>query len=96
MDNKTKGYIIAALRKIWRWSQERRKCLKEAKRRKRYQCAKCKKYYLKVQVDHIVPIGGFKNDWNAFIDKLFCSVDNLQSICKKCHSKKTNKERTRR
>jgi len=44
-----------------------------------------------LEVDHIVEIGPFKNDWNDFIDRMFCSQDNLQALCFVCHSKKTAK-----
>lgn len=47
-------------------------------------------------VDHIVPIVdpmvGFV-DWNAFINGLFCEEDNLQVLCKACHTHKTNDEK---
>jgi len=39
---------------------------------------------LATEVDHIEPHRG---DWNLFI-----SEDNLQSLCKRCHSRKTAKE----
>ena len=49
-----------------------------------------------LQVDHIEPVvspnDGFK-DWNTFIARLFCEVDNLAVLCKVCHEKKTNEEK---
>lgn len=48
-----------------------------------------------IHVDHINPVGQL-NDWNAHINKLFCSADNLQILCKKCHKKKTKDERSQK
>lgn len=42
------------------------------------------------EVDHIKEIGTFE-DWNSFIEKLFCGQENLQRLCISCHSKKTSK-----
>jgi hypothetical protein len=43
-------------------------------------------------VDHIQPVVdeeiGFA-DFNTYIDRLFCSVDGFQVLCKQCHSAKT-------
>lgn len=49
-----------------------------------------------ILADHIEPIidpvVGFV-DFNSFIERAFCEEDNLQAICYKCHTKKTNEER---
>ena len=75
----------------------------------RYQCAECGKWFKStdVAVDHIDPVvnDGFK-DWNTFVDRLFCEIDNLQVLCNyklkdvdkydgivSCHLKKTREER---
>jgi hypothetical protein len=46
-------------------------------------------------VDHndpvIDPAVGFV-DWNTYIDRLFCDIDNLQVLCHECHRVKTNEE----
>lgn len=63
-----------------------------------YQCNVCNQWVGSsyIAVDHIEPVieveGGFQ-DWNTFVDRLFCDKDNLQCICDECHQKKTNKER---
>ena len=44
-----------------------------------------------VHVDHIEPVGSYK-DWNTYIEKLFCSEDNLQILCLACHKEKTADE----
>lgn len=62
-----------------------------------YKCAGCKKEFpaKDVQVDHKDPVVDPKVgfiDWNTFIDRLFCGVENLQILCSSCHDKKTKKE----
>lgn len=44
-----------------------------------------------VQIDHVTPIGPLE-EWNVWIDRLFCDEDNLQVLCKECHSRKTKCE----
>jgi len=75
----------------------------------RYLCAECGKWFkgTDVAVDHINPVilDGF-DDWNTFVDRLFCNKDNLQVLCNyklkdiakhnnevSCHLKKTREER---
>ena len=66
-----------------------------------YKCASCNESFVAsdVQVDHINPVvspkEGFKN-WQTFINRLYCEIDNLQVLCKKCHKEKTNAERKER
>jgi 5-methylcytosine-specific restriction endonuclease McrA len=87
----TKNKIISALRLCWLRSPTRYLAIKSARvKRGRYRCNHCNKLFAlkQVQVDHIVEIGSFA-DWNSYIEKLFCSIDNLQVLCKPCHKKKT-------
>jgi 5-methylcytosine-specific restriction endonuclease McrA len=92
---KQHGLIIAALRKIWLFSETRREAIKAAKiARGCYRCGKCN-YLFKareLQVDHIIPIGKFI-DWNTYIERLFCPVSNLMALCKECHETKTKSEK---
>ena len=64
---------------------------------KRYRCAACDNLFMQkdVQVDHIVPAGRLASfdDLPAFCERMFCSVDGLQVMCKECHKIKTNKEK---
>ncbi len=80
------GYIFAALRRIWRWSPNRRECLKSVK------CIQCEGK-TKLFADHIDPViqpeTGFK-DWNTYIDRLFNG--KLQPLCETCHKAKTKAE----
>jgi 5-methylcytosine-specific restriction endonuclease McrA len=96
-----KGYLFGALRRIFRWSPERRAALEAARQGLKYLCAKCGKLFdkRKIAVDHITPVvspeTGFV-DWNTYIVRLFVTKDQLQVLCKPCHKEKTNLENTAR
>lgn len=65
------------------------------------QCQVCNNWESssKMAVDHIIPVvsvdEGFQ-DWNEFVDRLWCNKSNLQRICDICHDKKTGTERITR
>ena len=76
-----------------------------------YRCAMCGGWYGSgdVAVDHIdpvIPVNGERSSWDEFIDRLFCTKDNLQLVCSykkkkfdiygkpSCHYLKTQEERT--
>lgn len=75
-----------------------------SKRKKvRYECAGCGALIRRkdIEIDHIdpvVPIGRHMEDmsWRELFSRLFCSVDNLQVLCKKCHREKTGREKKER
>jgi len=62
------------------------------------QCQVCDQWVgsTKIVVDHKEPVvsveDGFQ-DWNVFIDRLWCDRSNLQRICNICHHVKTQIER---
>ena len=66
-----------------------------------YKCAMCSEEYVAadVQVDHINPVvdpsKGFIN-WDIYIDRIFCEIENLQVMCKPCHKVKTELEKAER
>ena len=68
------------------------------------QCEVCSNWSStsKMAVDHIDPVISVehgKQDWNVFIDRLWCNtlgIANLQRICDDCHNKKTAQERYQR
>ncbi len=80
----------------------------------RYTCTECKKLFMRknIAVDHIdpvIPICGEFENWDLFIERLFCSISNLQVLCSyyikdkdkhggelSCHHKKTQEEKTLR
>ena len=63
-----------------------------------YQCAKCKKWFPRkeVQIDHVVPCGSLKgpDDIAGFLERLTPeSTEAYQVLDKKCHKIKTQEER---
>ena len=104
-----KAFIISVLRSGSRRWPPKYSTLNAAKTEKRiniksnrlaqhYQCNLCGLEFTNkdMEVDHIVPIINPKEgfiDWNTFVNNLFCDSDNLQAICKSCHSIKTKKEK---
>lgn len=101
------SFIRSALRqKSRRWAPIY-ECLQDARRPSKsknarlkweYKCAKCKRWkpQKEVSVDHIVPAGSLNSfeDLPGFVQRLFCERDGLQVLCKTCHDKKTNKEKS--
>lgn len=70
---------------------------------KRYLCSECCQPFSRkeVQVDHIDPVVPTimqqkDMNWNYFMSRLFCNEDNLQVLCRGCHTRKTNRERKER
>jgi hypothetical protein len=65
------------------------------------QCEVCLSWVgsTKIVIDHKEPVisvnKGFV-DWNTFVARLWCSIDNLQRICSTCHDLKTQTERISR
>lgn len=70
-----------------------------SKPRVEYLCSSCNEYHMgkDIQVDHAVPVvdpeKGFEN-WDTFVDRLFCPKENLAVLCKSCHKKKTDTEKS--
>jgi len=66
-----------------------------------YQCQVCLGWVssTRAAVDHVDPVihpdKGFEN-WDTFVNRLFCAKSNLQVICEICHKAKTNRERLHR
>lgn len=98
--------IRSALRQKSRWwkpvaqcKQESRRAYKGKNKRQKweYQCKKCTEWFKsdEVNIDHIKPAGSLNcsKDLPAFVDRLFCEVDNLQTLCTTCHNEKTQLER---
>jgi len=104
-----KSFIVSALRTGARRWPPKYICLQNAfteqkinpksgRLAKHYHCASCHEEFTSkdVEVDHISPVvsvGDGFIDWNVFIERLFCSIENLQVLCKVCHKKKTKEER---
>lgn len=102
------SFIRSALRQKSRWWKPISEAKAKAKRAYKgplkrqkfeYQCAECKGWFpdKKVNVDHIIPAGTLRcaDDLPAFVERLFCEVDNLQVLCSTCHNIKTQKEKNK-
>src|SRR6266850_2975995 len=88
-------------RSFFRWYQ-RSEAVKMARvDRGLYRCANCLKIVRNKEfaVDHINPVVdtklGFQN-WDVYINRLFCVKENLQILCKPCHQIKCNVEKAER
>lgn len=102
--------IVVALRKIFRYSPQRKQCIQSAKIGKNnFKCPLCKKEGLRqiyIQADHTDPVGKEPrwNDeearwvpsWDCYILRMICPVSNLQALCLDCHEAKTNDEKAKR
>lgn len=89
------NYVKAALRRTWGRSKQRQSALKSAKvAYGQYRCAECKQIHRRknIQVDHIVPVGKFKN-FDVYIERLFCDAKGLRVLCVECHKTKTKEDR---
>lgn len=98
---KERSIIIALLRRAsLRWLA-RFEVIKESRvDRGKYMCVKCKQQVgsRDFHIDHkkpVIPVTGF-DDWNGFIERLFCNKTGLQLLCKPCHKLKSNKENKKR
>lgn len=108
-EGRKKSFIVAVLRSGTRRYPPKYETLAEAKTEKKinkktgrlaqhYLCATCAEDFpaKEVQVDHIQPVVDPKigfTTWDSFIERLFCDKDNLQILCKECHSLKTHEEK---
>ena len=111
-DAKFKGWIISLLRRgTMRWPP-RNEALKKAKTTKKinpksgrlaqhFKCKKCKGDFpaKQVVVDHIKPVVeigvGFVN-FDIYAERMYCSLSNLQVLCKGCHDIKSKDEKEKR
>lgn len=92
-------HVIDTLQKARRERPWHKKDGTVAKRsRVEFLCSSCDEWFMKkdIQVDHdipvIDPIKGFE-DWNIFVERLFCDPENLKLLCKPCHKVKTDEEK---
>jgi 5-methylcytosine-specific restriction endonuclease McrA len=91
------GFAIAALRRAsYRWPANSEALKKARIARNEYECAGCNNVFgrREIQKDHIepvVPTTGW-DSFDSFIERLYCKVDGIAILCKKCHSVKTKAE----
>ena len=91
-----RSFIISALRSKtlhWKPISETRKKARISKGL--YRCANCGRAVKKVCIDHINPIVGYSgfNNWDSYINNMFCEEGNLQALCENCHAIKTKIEK---
>lgn len=100
------GFLRSALRSAYNRWPPKFKVLANARRpyegadkrtKWEFQCACCGEWFKSsdVSVDHIIPAGSLNSfeDLAGFCERLFCSEEWLQVLCKLCHAKKTAEER---
>lgn len=84
--------IRKAMRQVWmRISKARKTVVKRCLVQKGFsKCELCGDIVAKIHVDHIKVVG----DLDAgYLDRLWCSSNEMQGICDSCHSEKTKQER---
>jgi hypothetical protein len=94
-----KRFLIPKLRSAsYRWS-ERSKAIKAARvARGLYKCAMCGDETLKngeYVMDHtspVVPHEGWDGNWDTYINRMFVKAEQFQSVCKTCHTIKSDTE----
>lgn len=108
-NSRLKSWLISGLRRMTMRYPPRNEALRAAKTEKKinektgrmaqhYRCAGCLQEFPAkgVCVDHIQPVidpnGSFVN-WDTYIERMFCPVENLQILCSLCHDVKTQKEK---
>lgn len=83
--------IRAAIRKVWSWSHAKKLVISRCTDKEGYpRCEKCRKRCPKIFVDHIVKVGDVDE---GFLKRLFVPSNQMQGLCKPCHSLKTKLER---
>lgn len=94
-----KAFLVPVLRRAsYRWAP-RGEAIKNARVGVgKYKCAICEsivgaKEFTVDHTIHVVPIETGFDNWDGFIDRLFCEADKFQIICKSCDSTKTLAER---
>ncbi len=93
-----KSFLIPILRKYSRYWPPRNECLKNSRTRPGYhKCSSCELevHYKEIKADHISPVvsptDGFV-DWNTYIERLLCPIENWNAICYNCHDSKSRIE----
>ncbi len=100
------SFIRSGLRRLWSKYPVKYQALQDARKPydgedKRtkwlYQCNICKEHFKgkEVEVDHLIPAGSLKDysDLAGFVERLFCSKEDLQVLCKPCHKQLTKQQR---
>ena len=105
LDKATIKHVLNVLRRgtiVWKGRSEclnrnRKRIIKgefkngKPKKKWMYKCEKCLDWFdlKEMEVDHIEEVGSFTGDFNEYVERLYCSQENLQALCVTCHAKKT-------
>jgi len=88
-------FLTNKIRRIsYQWPP-RKEAIKKARiERGRYRCNICEGTFgpKEIQLDHVEPVVGEEDgfiDWNIYLERLFCSEEGFQVLCKPCHEAKT-------
>lgn len=99
-DKEFKSWFKNQLRKISKyWSEKTIVYHRTKVSPGKYRCESCQEVFKQkdLQIDHIEPVidveVGFV-DWNVYIERLFCTADKMQGLCKPCHQTKSSLENT--
>jgi 5-methylcytosine-specific restriction endonuclease McrA len=97
LDKKAASWLKCQLRKISKYWPEKTKVFRRAKVDIGvYKCESCNQRFKRdeLQIDHIEPIVGLEGfvSWDEYIERMFCSYEKLQALCRPCHQIKTKKE----
>lgn len=107
-DAKWRSWVVSLLRRGSMRFPPRNEALRAAKTEKKinektgrmaqhYRCAECLQEFpaKEVQVNHIDPVIGDSGfiDWDTYIERMFCPVENLNVLCRTCHDVKSAQER---
>jgi len=91
-------WLRKELRRIaYKWKPRKTAYVNARVSRGKYRCAYCGELFgpKDIQLDHIKPVidpqTGFV-DWNTYIERLFCPLENYQALCKPCHKIKSENE----
>ena len=93
--------LVSKSREVWRQSENYQTVKKTSKVPKQtgwFFCKKCGQIREVIKIDHIEAIGKQPTNMMEFgpwLEKLFCSSENLQGLCSDCHKSKTKDDNRR-
>lgn len=86
--------ISSAIRLVWQRCKARQITVKRCQDDDGYYwCERCHNRTPSIKIDHIIPVGTLRD---GFIERLFCTSNRLQGLCKDCHKIKTKEENAQR
>lgn len=94
-----KSFLIPVLRRASYRYLPRSECIKRNRVGiGKYKCEMCgsivgAKEFTIDHIEHVVPIETGFDNWDGFINRLFCETEGFQLICKSCDATKTLAER---